>query len=78
MVFCSRSHSLIVNIESEGPYAPEVLLPSAIRVLRSKLAALKIAAETLTSDEDKYAEQAGGDGTDSAMIDAQGDVVMDS
>jgi DNA-directed RNA polymerase I and III subunit RPAC1 len=36
-----------VNVESEGPYAPEKLLPESIRVLRQKIATIKSAAEQL-------------------------------
>jgi hypothetical protein len=36
-----------VNIESEGPYAPERLLPEAIKVMREKIARIKKAAEAL-------------------------------
>jgi len=38
---------LIVNVESEGPYEPERLLPEAIKVMREKLAIIKQAAEAL-------------------------------
>ena len=38
---------LSVNVESEGPYAPEKLLPESIRVLRQKIATIKSAAEQL-------------------------------
>jgi len=34
-------------VESEGPYAPERLLPEAIKVMREKLAVMKKAAEAL-------------------------------
>jgi len=36
-----------VNVESEGAYAPERLLPEAIKVMREKLAIIKSAAEAL-------------------------------
>jgi DNA-directed RNA polymerase I and III subunit RPAC1 len=39
--------SLTVNVESEGPYEPERLLPEAIKVMREKLAIIKQAAEAL-------------------------------
>jgi len=36
-----------VNVESEGPYAPEKLLPESIKILRQKIATIKSAAELL-------------------------------
>jgi DNA-directed RNA polymerase I and III subunit RPAC1 len=36
-----------VNIESEGPYEPEQLLPESIKVMRDKIAVLKRAAMAL-------------------------------
>ena len=38
---------LSVNVESEGPYAPENLLPESIKTLRQKIATIKSAAELL-------------------------------
>jgi len=38
---------VIVNVESEGPYEPERLLPEAIKVMREKLAIIKQAAQAL-------------------------------
>lgn len=38
---------LLVNVESEGPYEPERLLPEAIKVMREKIATIKQAAEAL-------------------------------
>ena len=38
---------LPVNVESEGPYAPEKLLPESIKILRQKIATIKSAAELL-------------------------------
>jgi DNA-directed RNA polymerase I and III subunit RPAC1 len=38
---------LPVNVESEGPYAPEKLLPESIRILRQKIATIRSAAEQL-------------------------------
>jgi len=38
---------LIVNVESEGPYEPERLLPEAIKVMWEKLVIIKQAAEAL-------------------------------
>lgn len=40
----------IVSVESESAYAPETLLPEAIKVMRSKIASIKQAAEALTAD----------------------------
>ena len=39
--------ALLVNVESEGPYAPENLLPESIKILRQKIAKIKSAAEQL-------------------------------
>ena len=36
-----------VNVESEGPYAPEKLLPESIKILRQKIATIKSGAELL-------------------------------
>ena len=36
-----------VSVESEGPYAPEKLLPESIKILREKIATIKSAAEQL-------------------------------
>ncbi|KAF4576818.1 DNA-directed RNA polymerase core subunit rpc40 [Pleurotus pulmonarius] len=41
-----RDH-FIFNVESEGPYVPERLLPEALSVLRTKIATLRQAAELL-------------------------------
>lgn len=38
---------LPVNVESEGPYAPEKLLPESIKILRQKIATIRSAAEQL-------------------------------
>jgi len=38
---------LLVNVESEGPYAPEKLLPESVKILRQKIATIKSAAELL-------------------------------
>ena len=43
---------LVVCVESEGPYAPERLLPEAIKVMREKLAIISEAAVAL---REKYA-----------------------
>ncbi|KAG6810578.1 hypothetical protein H0H92_011278 [Tricholoma furcatifolium] len=50
-----RDHFLF-NIESEGPYAPERLLPEAIKIMREKIFVLKKAAEALLNAD------ASGDG----------------
>lgn len=45
-----RRHSrdvLLVNVESEGPYTPESLLPESIKILRQKIATIRSAAEQL-------------------------------
>jgi DNA-directed RNA polymerases I and III subunit RPAC1 len=55
----------VVNIESEGPYAPERLLPEAIKVMREKIAKIKKAAEALVDGG-----EAGGVGEDVDMADA--------
>lgn len=39
-----------VNVESEGPYAPEKLLPESIKILRQKIAAIRTAAEQLLAE----------------------------
>ena len=60
-------------MESEGPYAPEELLPEAIKVMRGKIASIRVAAEALLADsEDLGSGAAVGSGPD-----ADGDVVMD-
>lgn len=38
---------LPVNVESEGHYAPEKLLPESIKVLKQKIATIRSAAEQL-------------------------------
>jgi hypothetical protein len=40
-----------VNVESEGPYAPERLLSEAIKVMREKLVAIRKAAEALLDQD---------------------------
>ncbi|KDQ33553.1 hypothetical protein PLEOSDRAFT_20801 [Pleurotus ostreatus PC15] len=52
-----RDH-FIFNVESEGPYVPERLLPEAISVLRTKIATLRQAAELLLN---------GGEASDAEM-----------
>ncbi len=57
-----------VNVESEGPYAPERLLPEAVKVMRSKIASIKMAAQALISDS-------GAD--DGGSVAAHGDADME-
>jgi len=45
--FCRPTQLLPVNVESEGPYAPERLLTEAVKVMREKIAVIKLAAEAL-------------------------------
>ena len=71
--FCKVVHSIhIVNIESEGPYAPEGLVPAAIRSLRSRINVLRHAAQALASGE--------VDTAPSVLVDTEirtdGDIVM--
>ena len=62
-------------MESEGPYAPESLLPEAIKVMRGKIASIRAAAEALLADSQDLGAGAaiggGGGGPD-----ADGDVDM--
>ncbi|KAI0933608.1 hypothetical protein AcW1_005394 [Taiwanofungus camphoratus] len=60
----------IFNVESEGPYAPERLLPEAIAVMREKIASIRMAAEALLADADGL----GGPGV--GTVGADGDVEM--
>ena len=53
-----------VNVESEGFYPPERLLPEAIKVMRGKIATIRKAAEALIADS------VGESGVDVEMIDA--------
>ncbi|KAF9524735.1 DNA-directed RNA polymerase [Crepidotus variabilis] len=48
----------LFNVESEGPYAPERLLPEAVKVMREKLAIIKKAAEDM---KEKYTTTTTGD-----------------
>lgn len=41
---------LAVNVESEGFYPPERLLPEAIKVMRNKISVIRKAAEALIAD----------------------------
>ena len=41
-----------VSVESEGPYEPQRLPLEAIRVMREKISALKVAAEALRAQGD--------------------------
>jgi DNA-directed RNA polymerase I and III subunit RPAC1 len=54
-------------VESEGPYAPERLLPEAVKVIREKLALMKKAAEELLDQEGMLT--GGGGGGDVQMAD---------
>jgi DNA-directed RNA polymerase I and III subunit RPAC1 len=51
---------LLVNVESEGPYEPERLLPEAIKVMREKIATIKQAAEALRGGGDGDVSMADG------------------
>ena len=51
----------IFAVESEGPYAPERLLPEAVAVMRGKIAAIRSAAQALLADADSVADGANGD-----------------
>ena len=42
----------VVSVESEGPYAPERLLPEAIKVIRDKISSIRQAAQALLADKD--------------------------
>lgn len=50
IVLVLTSPAAIVNVESEGFYPPERLLPEAIKVMRSKIATIRKAAEALIAD----------------------------
>lgn len=41
---------ITVNVESEGFYPPERLLPESVKVMRSKIATIRKAAEALIAD----------------------------
>ncbi|TBU40857.1 insert subdomain of RNA polymerase alpha subunit [Dichomitus squalens] len=58
----------IFQVESEGPYTPESLLPESIKVMRGKIASIRAAAEALLEDSQHLG---GGVGPD-----ADGDVNM--
>jgi len=51
----------IFNIESEGPYTPERLFPESIKVMRSKIASIRKAAEALLVGTDEEGASADGD-----------------
>ena len=53
-----------VNVESEGFYPPERLLPEAIKVMRGKIGTIRKAAEALIADS------VGESGVDVEMVDA--------
>jgi len=40
----------LFNIESEGFYPPERLFPESIKVMRGKIATIRLAAEALLAD----------------------------
>ncbi|KAF8073513.1 DNA-directed RNA polymerase [Lyophyllum atratum] len=50
--WCANLRCSSVSIESEGPYAPERLLPEAIQIMRQKLVNLRKAAEALLTADD--------------------------
>ncbi|KAJ2918290.1 hypothetical protein MD484_g2081, partial [Candolleomyces efflorescens] len=50
----------LFNVESEGPYEPERLLPEAIKVMREKIATIKQAAEALRGGGDGDVSMADG------------------
>lgn len=56
--------SAAVNVESEGPYAPERLFPESIRIMREKIANLRKTAEALN----EQISAGDGDG-DVSMVD---------
>lgn len=62
-----------VTVESEGPYAPERLLPESVKVTREKIASIRQAAQALLADTDGDApappDQTTGDG-DVSMADS--------
>lgn len=64
--------TLIVSVESEGPYEPERLLPEAIKVMRTKIASIRAAAEALLAGEGdtvpSNSKEAGGQ--DVEMVDS--------
>lgn len=66
--------SLAVSIESEGPYTPESLFPESIKVMRSKIASIRSAAEALLADSQDLGS--GAVTAASTGPDADGDVEM--
>lgn len=60
-------------MESEGPYAPEDLLPTAGHISREKIAVLRKAAEALRNQDGDEEE---GNLTKGAAEGTEGDVVM--
>ncbi|PSR74020.1 hypothetical protein PHLCEN_2v10204 [Hermanssonia centrifuga] len=55
----------IFDVESEGPYAPERMLPESIKVMRDKISSIRQAAEALLADAEGTGEpvpKAGVDG----------------
>ena len=64
----------VVSVESEGPYAPERLLPEAVKVMRDKISSIREAAQALLADKDAPGSippppKTAGDG-DVEMVDA--------
>lgn len=59
----------IFNVESEGPYAPERLLPEAVKVMREKIASIREAAKALLAD-------GGGVADGGQVVVGDGDVEM--
>lgn len=62
-----------VKVESEGPYAPEDLIPAAGRILKQKIATLRKAAEALKHQD---VEEPTKEGPESEVAGVDGDVVM--
>lgn len=58
LIFCNLIYLvaddmlLIVNVESEGPYAPERLLIEATSIMREKIAAVRKSANALVAQMD--------------------------
>ncbi|KAH9925858.1 insert subdomain of RNA polymerase alpha subunit [Epithele typhae] len=59
----------IFSVESEGPYTPQELFPESVKVMRAKIAAIRVAAEALLRDTRDV---------NGAEPDADGDVEMES
>ncbi|KAI0764285.1 insert subdomain of RNA polymerase alpha subunit [Trametes elegans] len=63
----------IYSVEAEGPYTPEALFPESIKVMRSKIASIRSAAEALLEDAQDPSRGAAAPGPD-----VDGDVEMGS